>query len=951
MKLRKFRDRLKERQLLISEVVQTSPMDCGPACLSALLGGFRLRASYGRLREACQTNVDGTCIDTLEELANQLGLEAEQIVLPADHIPIPQAAALPGIAVVKLPNGMTHFVVVWSRHGNRLQLMDPATGRRWSSVGEFAKELYSHETTVSGAEWREWTETAEFKGAIEARMLALGFSADEAARLIEATYARPGCRPVAALDAALRMAESLARSASLRKNAKLRRALTEIVKRSVEISAREEIRKSDEMGASGEGRGSDHRDITQLIPREYWSVWPAGGADDELVMRGAVVVRVKGLKKHASDLPQVSSSVSGDVAAVISETPVRPFAELWKMMREDGVLLPSVIAGAFFVSTLGVITQALIFSALIGGARELSGHGQRLRAMGLVLGLLLLLLAVDLPAITALVDMGRRLEARFRAAFLTRLPDIADRYFHSRLTSDMAERAHSVHNVRALPELGGQLLRSLFELLLTAIAIICIDPRLWYLTALLTVASVGLPLAMQSLLGEREMRVRTYGGALSRHYFDALMGILPIRTHVADGAIREEHGSLLSKWAAAGLATQKLAIGLEGAQLFVGYGLAALIAIFYAHRYPESPALLLLAYWALNIPNTGKDLVSFAREYPRHRNITLRLLEPQRAAEEANKRSEWAGELAKSEARARFEEKDEGITVSLNKVSVTLAGHTVLRDVNLKIAAGRHVAIVGSSGAGKSTLLGLLLGWHAASQGKVLMNGQAMTPERVEELRRRAVWIDPSVQIWNRSLVENLRFGCVGDAATSIGQAVEEAELTPVLERLPEGLQTPLGEGGTAVSGGEGQRVRVGRALLRTDARLVVMDEPFRGLDATARRSLLETARRTWRNATLVCVTHDLADTRGFDRVLVMEGGRIVEDGAPFDLARFPGSRYHKLIEQEIELKRDLFGKANWRRIEMAEGTPTEEIRHDILIDEERPAASAPMRSMAQGAD
>jgi ABC-type bacteriocin/lantibiotic exporter with double-glycine peptidase domain len=947
MKLREFRNRLEERQLLISEVVQTSPMDCGPACLSALLGGFRLRASYGRLREACQTNVDGTCIDTLEELANQLGLEAEQIVLPADHIPIPQAAALPGIAVVRLPNGMNHFVVVWSRHGDRLQLMDPATGRRWSSVEEFAKELYSHETNVPGSEWREWTETAEFKGAVEARMLTLGFAADEAARLIEATYARPGWRPVAALDAALRMAESLARSATLRKSAKLRRALTDIVKRAAELSAREEIRTGGETCASGEGRGSDHRDITQLIPREYWSVWQSDGAEDELVMRGAVVVRVKGLKKQAAD----SSSVSGEVAAAMSETPVRPFAELWKMMREDGLLLPSVIAGAFFVSTLGVITQALIFRALIGGARELSGHGQRLRAMAVVLGLLLLLLAVDLPAITALVDMGRRLEARFRAAFLTWLPDIADRYFHSRLTSDMAERAHSVHNVRALPELGGQLLRSLFELLLTAIAIICIDPTLWYLTGLLAVASVGLPLAMQQLLGEREMRVRTYGGALSRHYFDALMGILPIRTHVADGAIREEHGSLLSKWAAAGLATQKLAIGLEGAQLFVGYGLAALIAIFYAHRYPESPALLLLAYWALNIPNTGKDLVSFAREYPRHRNITLRLLEPQRAAEEANKRSEWAGELAKAEARAGFDKKDEGVAVSLNNVSVTLAGHTVLRDVNLKIPAGRHVAIVGSSGAGKSTLLGLLLGWHTASQGKVLMNGQAMSPECIEELRRCAVWIDPSVQIWNRSLVDNLRFGCVGDAATSIGRAVEEADLTPVLERLPEGLQTPLGEGGTAVSGGEGQRVRVGRALLRTSARLVVMDEPFRGLDAPARRSLLETARRTWRNATLVCVTHDLADTRGFDRVLVMDGGRIVEDGAPFDLARFPGSRYHKLLQQEVELKRDLFGKASWRRLEMAEGMPTEEIRHDILIDEERPAASATVRSMAKGAD
>ena len=75
------------RRFLIPEVVQTSTIDCGPACLSALLGGFGIHASYGRLREACQTGVDGTSVDALEDLAVRLGLEAEQIVLPPDHIP------------------------------------------------------------------------------------------------------------------------------------------------------------------------------------------------------------------------------------------------------------------------------------------------------------------------------------------------------------------------------------------------------------------------------------------------------------------------------------------------------------------------------------------------------------------------------------------------------------------------------------------------------------------------------------------------------------------------------------------------------------------------------------------------------------------------------------------------------------------------------------------------
>src|SRR5689334_4655293 len=144
------------RRLLVPEVVQTSAMDCGPASLKCLLEGFGTPVSYGRLREACQTAIDGTSIDTMEVVANQLGLEAEQIMIPADYLLIPEARVLPALVVVRLPNGLTHFVVAWRLHGNIVQLMDPAVGRRWTGAADFLKEVYSHTMPVAASDWREF---------------------------------------------------------------------------------------------------------------------------------------------------------------------------------------------------------------------------------------------------------------------------------------------------------------------------------------------------------------------------------------------------------------------------------------------------------------------------------------------------------------------------------------------------------------------------------------------------------------------------------------------------------------------------------------------------------------------------------------------------------------------------------------------------------------------------
>jgi ATP-binding cassette subfamily B protein len=258
--------------------------------------------------------------------------------------------------------------------------------------------------------------------------------------------------------------------------------------------------------------------------------------------------------------------------------------------------------------------------------------------------------------------------------------------------------------------------------------------------------------------------------------------------------------------------------------------------------------------------------------------------------------------------------------IAFENVSVVAAGHQVLRDIDLNIGAGAHVAIVGASGAGKSSLVGLLLGWHRAASGRVLVDGVELDDARLDQLRPHIAWVDPAVQLWNRPLLENLRYG---NDSVDVGDAVAAADLVSVINRLPDGLDTSLGEAGGLLSGGEGQRVRLGRALLRPGVRLAILDEPFRGLDFEQRHKLLARSREIWRDATLLAISHDIAEALTFERVLVLEDGRIIEDGDPRELARNPESRFHAMLEAENAIRAEFWNGAEWRHLSLHNGELT----------------------------
>ncbi len=906
---------MKGRRWVAPEIVQTSTMDCGPAALACVLEGFQIPVSFGRLREACQTDVDGTSIDALETVAIQLGLDAEQVMLPAEHLFLHQTPILPAIVVVRHADMATHFVVVWRRIGGFLQVMDPSIGRRWVSCHRFTEEVFRHEQRVLATAWREWAGTADFVAPLTEQLAAIGMTGKIVQGFVEQASRDTLWFAPAALEASARFVQSLIDARGMTAGAQAAKLTASLFTQTLASSD----------------------DIFKIIPKRYWSATAANiNADGalELLLGGAVILKIKG-KRHteeplaASD-GKTSYLKSPELSAAVAKKPAGPFATIWGFLRQDGLLSPLALGGAAAVAAAVVLVELLLFRGLFDLTNVLNLPVQRLAAVAGLLALVALIMLVEVPISSETMRMGRRLEVRLRMALLEKLPHLSDRYFQSRPVSDMADRSHNIHLTRLVPAFGLHLVGLTCDLAFTLVGIYFIDPQMMGVATALILLALALPLFVQPFLNERDLRVRNHGAALHVFYLDALLGLVPIRTHRAERAVRRQHEGLLVEWARSLRGFNRVALSAGSAQAFVCVSLAAYALHQHFTRSGfASGADLLLIFWTLKLPQLGGSFAAMATQYPAQRNVLLRLLEPLTTPAEIITPPVKIAHGVKVHARPRQSSTSSQATaLSIEHGSVVAAGHLLLHGVNLTIEPGEHVAVVGSSGAGKSTLLGLILGWHRLATGEMLVDGRTLTPNSQEQLRHATAWVDPAVQLWNRSFLENLNYATVEDRNDAINQVLESAKLRRVLQNLPQGLQTLLGEGGALLSGGEGQRLRLARAFMQTGVRLALLDEPFRGLDRQQRGQLLTEVRHWWKDSTLICVTHDVAETRSFDRVLVVENGRIVEDGAPSELGS-QATRYHELLDAETHLRQRIWSDPRWRQIQAIDGHIEESAQRD----------------------
>ena len=223
-----------------------------------------------------------------------------------------------------------------------------------------------------------------------------------------------------------------------------------------------------------------------------------------------------------------------------------------------------------------------------------------------------------------------------------------------------------------------------------------------------------------------------------------------------------------------------------------------------------------------------------------------------------------------------------------------------LEDVSFALEPGRKVAVVGPSGSGKSTLANLILRFRDPQGGEIRLGGRSLSEYAQEDVRRLVSVVPQSTHVFNDTLRNNLLLADPEANDEALELALERARISSFIERLPDGLDTYVGEHGSRLSGGERRRLAVARALLK-DAPLLVLDEPTANLDTVTELEVLASVWEAARDRAALLVTHRLVGMEEMHEILVMDGGRIVERGAHEQLLA-AGGLYCRMLETQREL-------------------------------------------------
>ncbi|WHI50098.1 ABC transporter ATP-binding protein/permease [Microbulbifer sp. MLAF003] len=227
----------------------------------------------------------------------------------------------------------------------------------------------------------------------------------------------------------------------------------------------------------------------------------------------------------------------------------------------------------------------------------------------------------------------------------------------------------------------------------------------------------------------------------------------------------------------------------------------------------------------------------------------------------------------------------------------------ILRGVSFSVLPRQKVAIVGASGAGKSTLFKLLFRFYDAEGGRVCIDGQDIRTVTQESLRRAIGVVPQDAVLFNQSIKENVRYGKVGATDEEVMEAIQHAHLSDFVEQLPNGIDTLVGERGLKLSGGEKQRVAIARALLKKPP-IMIFDEATSSLDSRSERSIVASLQEIAREQTTLVIAHRLSTVVDADTILVMDQGKVVEQGSHSQLLE-QGGHYAMLWQMQQQERTD----------------------------------------------
>ncbi|WP_273842971.1 thiol reductant ABC exporter subunit CydC [Rubrobacter calidifluminis] len=481
-------------------------------------------------------------------------------------------------------------------------------------------------------------------------------------------------------------------------------------------------------------------------------------------------------------------------------------------------------------------------------------------------------------------DVTFRLLSGLRTWFYSRLEPLVPAGLQGHRSGDLLDRL-----VKDVDELQNVYLRVFSPMLVAAATTLGTVALLWTFSptlalaalAFLLAAGVGVPVlanALSSRLGREEVRLR---GELEAVIVDGVQGVQDI---LAFGAEDEQGRRLAAVNGALSRVQRRMAFvgGLQGALGELLSNLAVLVLLVLAIPLVTSGAVrgVYLAFLALVI------LGAFEAINPLGEAFWLL----GRSREAAERIFEVADEEPRVVDPAPPSPMPEDTSLEFRGVSFRYAQGEpqVLHDLSFELPPGGRVAIVGPSGAGKSTVAHLALRLWDPEAGEVRFGGQDVRELAQEDLRSRISLISQDTHLFNGTFRRNLLLAAPEATDEEIWQALAVARLDGLVRRLPDGLDSWVGEQGLRLSGGERQRLAVARALIR-DAPVLVLDEPTANLDTVTEAEFLEALREAMEGRSVLMITHRLVGMERMDEILVLDSGRIVERGTHAELLRSGG--------------------------------------------------------------
>ncbi len=563
-----------------------------------------------------------------------------------------------------------------------------------------------------------------------------------------------------------------------------------------------------------------------------------------------------------------------------------PWGRLFGYLRPH-LRLFAVAVVALLISTGAALLLPLVIGGLVGevvGAGDTAGLDQILL---MLIGITLVLAVAGFAQTWSLGVIGERIVARMRAQVFDRLVTLElDFYVHRRVGELISRLSSDVTQVRSmLTQTLASLLSSLLGLIGAMVILFLLSPSLLVVILALVPAIVIIAVVFARPLRRLSTRVQDAIAASTTTAEEALSGIRVVKSFGREDWERHRYGEDLRD--VVGIATRLVTWrGLFGAMMTVlGFGTLIILLWFTGHQVIEGTltlaALTSFLLYGITIGTSLSTIAGLYGQFQEGAGAVARVFEiiDERPTirEDAS-----AGPIGDVAGRITFE----GVTFGYGDE------RAVLRDIDLDIAAGEVLAVVGPSGAGKTTFCNLIPRLWDVSEGRMLIDGRDVRDVRLRGLREAVSLVPQDATLFGGTVEENIRYGRLDATDEELIAAARAANAHDFIEALPDGYATVLGDRGTRLSGGQRQRVAIARAILK-DAPILILDEATSSLDNESERLVQEALANLMSSRTTIVVAHRLSTIRSADRIAVLDDGWLLELGTHEELLVTDGLYAH----------------------------------------------------------